>query len=102
MFHEEKIQLLDHLFFPDGGNIIPVQRRSICRESGVAKPVSIAVRTRVARVARAVSIGVVVHSRSWTAGHGPGVVTLFTSREGRIETEIDPDANLGKLLKIRR
>ena len=49
----------------------------------------------------AVSIGVVVHSRSWSAGHGPGVVTLFTSREGRIETEIDPDANLGKLLKIR-
>ena len=49
----------------------------------------------------AVSIGVVVHSRSWTAGHGPGVVTLFTSREGRIETETDPDANLGTLLKIR-
>jgi hypothetical protein len=49
----------------------------------------------------AVTIGVVVHSRSWSAGHGPGVVTLFTSREGRIETEIDPDANLGTLLKIR-
>ncbi len=49
----------------------------------------------------AVSIGVVAHSRSWTAGHGPGVVTLFTSREGRIETVIDPDANLAPLLGIR-
>ncbi len=49
----------------------------------------------------AVSIGVVVHSRSWTAGNGPGVTTLFTSRQGNIETVIDPDANLAKLLKIR-
>ena len=48
-----------------------------------------------------VSIGVVVHSRSWTAGHGPGVTTLFTSKEGRIETVIDPDANLAALLRIR-
>ncbi len=49
----------------------------------------------------AVSIGVVVHSRSWTAGHGPGVVTLFSSRDGRIDTVIDPNANLGPLLGIR-
>ncbi len=48
-----------------------------------------------------VSIGVVVHSRSWTAGHGPGVTTLFTSKEGRIETVIDPDANMAALLGIR-
>lgn len=48
-----------------------------------------------------VSIGVIVHSRSWTAGHGPGVTTLFTSKEGRIETVIDPDANLAALLRIR-
>ena len=49
----------------------------------------------------AVSIGVVVHSRSWTAGHGPGVTTLFTSKEGKIETVIDPNANLAKHLGIR-
>ena len=49
----------------------------------------------------AVSIGVVVHSRSWTAGHGPGVTTLFSSKEGLIETVIDPDANLARLLEIR-
>ena len=30
-----------------------------------------------------ISIGVVVHSRSWTAGHGPGVTTLFSSKEGK-------------------
>ncbi len=49
----------------------------------------------------AVSIGVIVHSRSWTAGHGPGVTTLFSSKDGRIETVIDADANLGLLLGIR-
>ncbi len=48
-----------------------------------------------------ISIGVVVHSRSWTAGHGPGVTTLFSSREGKIDTFIDPDANLVRLLEIR-
>ena len=47
------------------------------------------------------SIGVIAHSRSWTAGHGPGVVTLFSSREGKIDTVIDPDANLAELLLIR-
>ena len=49
----------------------------------------------------AVSIGVVAHSRSFTAGHGPGVVTLFTSAGGKIEPFIAPDTNLAKLLKIR-
>ena len=49
----------------------------------------------------AISIGVVVHSRSWTAGHGPGVTTLFSSRNGNIETVVDPDANLARVLEIR-
>ena len=49
----------------------------------------------------AVSVGVIAHSRSVGAGHGPGVTTLFTSREGNIELVIDPDANLAKLLNIR-
>ncbi len=49
----------------------------------------------------AVSIGVVVHSRSWTAGLGPGVTTLFSSKEGKIESVIDPNANLAQLLGIR-
>lgn len=49
----------------------------------------------------AISIGVVVHSRSFTAGHGPGVATLFSSKEGKIETVIDPEMNLARLLGIR-
>jgi hypothetical protein len=49
----------------------------------------------------AVTIGVVVHSQSHIAGHGPGFTTLFTSPEGKIEAVIDPDANLAKLLQIR-
>jgi len=49
----------------------------------------------------AVSVGVICHSRSSVAGHGPGVTTLFTSREGKIELIIDPSANLAKLLNIR-
>ncbi|MCG8603608.1 DUF4438 domain-containing protein [bacterium] len=50
----------------------------------------------------AISIGVVAHSRSFTAGHGPGVVTLFASKEGKIEPIIDESANLVNLLKIRQ
>jgi len=49
----------------------------------------------------AITVGVISHSRSWVAGHGPGVTSLFTSRDGRIELAVDPDANLAKLLKIR-
>lgn len=41
-----------------------------------------------------VSVGVIVHSRSVVAGHGPGVTTLFTSTDGLINLEIDPKANL--------
>ena len=48
----------------------------------------------------AISIGVVSHGRSDSAGHGPGVTTLFTSREGLIEPVIDADANLKNLLEI--
>lgn len=48
----------------------------------------------------AVSVGVVVHGRSDSAGHGPGVATLFTSTEGLIELYDDPDANLVNLIEI--
>lgn len=49
----------------------------------------------------AVTVGVVAHSRSPKAGHGPGVVTLFTSTIGNIRPVIDADANLDTLLDIR-
>lgn len=44
----------------------------------------------------AISVGVIVHSACTTAGHGPGVTTLFTSTTGAIEPVITPDANLKK------
>ena len=50
----------------------------------------------------AVSIAVVVHGNSFLAGHGPGVQTVMTSREGRIEPVLNPRANLGHYLKIGR
>jgi len=50
----------------------------------------------------AVSIGVVVHSNCVTAGHGPGVTTLLTSRDGKIAPCIDNTANIGVYLKIGR
>ncbi|MFC2150561.1 DUF4438 domain-containing protein [Calditrichota bacterium] len=42
----------------------------------------------------AISVGVIVHSRSVLAGHGPGVATMFTSKEGLIDLVIDKNANL--------
>lgn len=50
----------------------------------------------------AVSIAVVVHGNSFLAGHGPGVQTVLTSRQGHIEPIIDNNANLGNYLKIGR
>jgi len=43
---------------------------------------------------KSISVGVIVHSRSIVAGHGPGVTTLFTSTEGLIDPVIDSHANL--------
>ena len=48
----------------------------------------------------AITVGVVVHGRSPTAGHGPGVTTLFTSAEGKMDLFDDPGANLKSLLAI--
>lgn len=50
----------------------------------------------------AVTIGVVTHTDSVTAGHGPGVTTLITSLHGEVLPVLNPDANLGKYLKIGR
>jgi hypothetical protein len=48
----------------------------------------------------AVTVGVVVHSRCYGAGHGPGLTTLLSSGEGGIEPVKDEDANLALLLRI--
>jgi hypothetical protein len=50
----------------------------------------------------AVSVGVVVHSRCATAGHGPGLTSLMSSREGRIVPVLDPSANIARYLQIGR
>jgi len=49
----------------------------------------------------AISIGIVVHTNCVTAGHGPGVTTLFTSTTGKIIPTIDHTANIAELLKLR-
>ena len=50
----------------------------------------------------AITIGSVSHGRSDSAGHGPGVTTLFTSKDGLIEPYKKADANLAVLLDIRK
>ena len=49
----------------------------------------------------AVSIGVVVHTNCFAAGHGPGVTSLMTSSDGKIIPQISPKANIASLLKLR-
>lgn len=49
----------------------------------------------------AISVGVVVHGRSFVSGHGPGVTTLLSSTKGEIDVETDANANLAKILKLR-
>lgn len=50
----------------------------------------------------AVSIAIVVHGNSFLAGHGPGVQTIITSRNGSLQPTLNHDANLGKYLNIGR
>lgn len=47
------------------------------------------------------SVGVVVHSESTVAGHGPGVVTLLTGPAALLRTRPRPDANIARILAIR-
>jgi hypothetical protein len=49
----------------------------------------------------AVTIGAIVHGDCLQAGHGPGVVPLFTAREPVIKPVIDADANLAILFGLR-
>ena len=49
----------------------------------------------------AISVGVVVHGRSFVAGHGPGVTSLLTSAVGAIEPILDREANLAAMLELR-
>jgi hypothetical protein len=49
----------------------------------------------------AVIVGVIIHSDSKIAGHGPGVTTLLTCNSGEIVPRLDPKANLALLLGLR-
>ncbi len=42
----------------------------------------------------AMSIGVVVHSDSFTSGHGPGLTIIATSTDASLQAHIDQEANL--------
>jgi len=48
------------------------------------------------------TVGVVVHCRCVTAGHGPGLTSLMSSPDGKIEPILDPGANIARYLKIGR
>lgn len=48
----------------------------------------------------AISVGIVVHSDCFLAGHGPGVTTLLTAIDGSVEVTLDSEANLGRILGI--
>ena len=48
-----------------------------------------------------VTVGVVVHSESSVAGHGPGVVTLLTGRAADLQPVRDAGANIARLLDLR-
>lgn len=51
----------------------------------------------------AISICIVIHSNSFVAGHGPGVMTLLTCpKPGKIKPFIDAKANVAQILKIGR
>lgn len=53
------------------------------------------------RIAGRTSLGVVVHSESTVAGHGPGVVTLLSGPASRFALLPDANANIAGLLGIR-
>lgn len=48
-----------------------------------------------------VTVGIVTHSNCVTAGHGPGVTTLFTSTKGLIKPVVREGANIAKLMGLR-
>jgi len=50
----------------------------------------------------AITIGIVIHGWSNSAGHGPGVTTIMSAKPGKIATKIDPHANIAYYLGIRK
>ncbi|WP_430448659.1 DUF4438 domain-containing protein [Rhodophyticola sp.] len=48
----------------------------------------------------AVSICLCIHGDSVMTGHGPGILTLMTARDGTIDFDISADANIAQLLDL--
>lgn len=48
----------------------------------------------------AVTIALCIHGDSIMNGHGPGILTLMTARDGEIDFSIDPQANIANALKL--
>ncbi|QXT40262.1 DUF4438 domain-containing protein [Gymnodinialimonas ceratoperidinii] len=48
----------------------------------------------------AVSICLCIHGDSIMTGHGPGILTLMTARDGEIDFTVDASANIADLLNI--
>ena len=48
-----------------------------------------------------VAIGIIAHADSVLAGHGPGVASLLTARNGKIEVVMDAKANIADILGLR-
>ena len=46
----------------------------------------------------AVSVGIIVHSNCRVSGHGPGVTTILSSKDGSIKSIIDKKANIANYL----
>lgn len=47
-----------------------------------------------------VSIGIVVHSDSYTSGHGPGLAIILSSKTSTIKAKLDPNANIANHLTL--
>jgi len=50
----------------------------------------------------AITIGMIIHSDSPLAGHGPGMMTLMSACDGKLVPVLSDDANLGILKRIGR
>lgn len=50
----------------------------------------------------AVTIGTIIHGFSDYSGHGPGVNPILSAMPGRIKVKLDPEANLARLLGIKK
>lgn len=49
----------------------------------------------------ALTVGVIIHGASDYSGHGPGVNPILSTKDGRLGTKLEPDANIALYLGLR-